>query len=110
MPEYLVLLCGVFPVFFSLAVPSPSPELQRLPKFHLALIPTLQQGDLVNVDLFVIHRGGLSPVGVHESQGHKPDWLFRQPARGQPAQQVARGQTLTCQTAQGSPETDYNTS
>ena len=51
MPEYLVLLCGVFPVFFSLAVPSPSPELQRLRKFHLALIPTLQQGDLVNVDL-----------------------------------------------------------
>ena len=51
MPEYLVLLCGVFPVFFSLAVPSPGPELQRLRKFHLALIPTLQQGHLVNVDL-----------------------------------------------------------
>ena len=49
---HLVLLCDVFPVFFSLAVPSPCPELQRLRKFHLALISSLQQGHLVNVDAF----------------------------------------------------------
>ena len=47
---HLVLLCDVFPVFFSLAVPSPCPELQGLRKFHLTLFPTLQQGHLVNVD------------------------------------------------------------
>ena len=47
---HLVLLCDVFPVFFSLAVPSSCPELQRLRKFHLALISSLQQGHLVNVD------------------------------------------------------------
>ena len=49
--SYLVLLCHVFPVFSGLAIPSPRPELQRLRKFHLALIPTLQQGHLVNVDV-----------------------------------------------------------
>ena len=48
--SYLVLLCHVFPVFSGLAIPSPRPELQRLRKFHLALIPTLQQGHLDNVD------------------------------------------------------------
>ena len=48
---HLVLLCDVFPIFFGLAVPSPCPELQRLRKLHLALIPTLQQGHLAIVDV-----------------------------------------------------------
>ena len=105
---YLVLLGDIFPVFFSLTISSPSLELERLCKLHLTLIPTLQQSHLVNtcVSKTKYSLSVDSPVGEHESRGHKRDWLSRPPARGQQGRQVARGRSETCRTARGSPGAD----